>query len=243
MQLAQTLTPDNQHKTVYSQETDGELLEIKQSDKTTWLLVDHVVQTAIENRPPFRSLLSHNYLMMMPLNFEPEPKTILELGGGGLAINRYLRHSRPEIDVTSIESNLAIINAVERHFPTTYPLKVIHADASDFIAQAMAARQTFDWLIIDLFNGPDFSPDISLEKLLPSAHQLLNNDGYLIMNILDTSDNTVSRLNQLCQANFAQTPMRFAVENMQNQIIILKQGAKSQIPDKVTQFDLNRTLS
>lgn len=239
MKLAQTLTPDNENITLYMVKTAFGNIEIKRSDQQTWLMVDNVVQTAIENTPPYRSLLPHNYIMLLPLNYDLEPKSILELGGGGLFINRYLHMTRPTIHVKSIESCHNTIQAVEKYFPKTPTLDVVHMDAWDYLAHPSNERETFDWIIIDLFQGANSFLSRAKKSIFTEVASLLDKNGWLIINILDTSEDNINAINQEIAEVFGQISCRFAVPNMVNQIMMFKQGERFHFPAEIQQHDLN----
>lgn len=239
MKLAQTLTPDNQNKTIYMVKSSFGNIEIRQSESQTWLLVNNVVQTAIENASPYRSLLPHNYVMLLPLNYDSEPDSILELGGGGLFINRYLSHSRPGIEVTSVDCCAEVIESVKTHFPASDNLTIVESDAIDYVDNLILKRRTFDWIIVDIFIGESNKLATTQQAIFAKINQCLNQSGWLVINILDTTEQTVSKLNQVIINVFGQTAFRFAVPQMQNQIMMLCKGSDFEFPAAIAQHNLN----
>ncbi|MBU2880372.1 hypothetical protein KO525_00225 [Psychrosphaera sp. B3R10] len=241
MKLAQTLTPDNENKTIYMVKSSFGNIEIRQSGRQSWLLVNGIVQTAIENSRPYRSLLPHNYVMLLPLNYDDEPKSILELGGGGLFINRYLSHSRPDIKVTSVDCCAEVIDSVKTYFPASANLTIVETDAIDYLEHLIVKNSTFDWVIVDIFIGDSNKLATAQRSIFAKINQCLNQFGWLVINILDTSEQTIEQLNQGILAEFDETPYRFAVPEMQNQIMMLRKGGDFKFPESVAQHDLNKT--
>lgn len=241
MKLAQTLTPDNRNKTVFLNKSAAGEIKIQQTKHETWLFVDDIAQSAIANEPPFRPLFPHTYVMLLPLSYDVEPNSILELGGGGLSINRYLSHSRPSITITSVEKYQAVVDAVETHFPTLTPLNVVSDEAFSFLRQHNSAN--FGWIIVDVFNGADSGLNDDIEQLLQLAFARLVTNGWIIFNALDTSASNIASLNSAFERAFGHRPFRFAVPNMQNQIMMATRNPDFQFPPEILDHDLNNSTS
>ena len=226
MNLAQTLTPDGNTQQLYLHNTDTGRMEILQNDSHVWLLLDGVVQSAIERTPPYRPILPHSLVMLLPLIHDKVPKRVLELGGGGLSCQRYLRHTQPSIEFTSVEANNTVIQAVTQYFPASEQLNVVHGDGFDAIAKQAASGQTVDWIMLDLSHDAELPLDDEHPALLNHIVQALAWDGWLIVNCMVQTEEARLALCATLTRVFSVRPHLFAVPDMLNHIILVQKTPK-----------------
>ena len=238
MKLAQTLSTENSKQVLYLHQEPDKTIVVHKNDELLWLTYNDILQSAISIEPPYRSVLPHSYVMLLPLLCDKEPNSILELGAGALSTQRYLRVTHPNIDMLSIESDEVIINACEKCFPIYQDLNVKQADAYLYIDEINAKHQTYDWVMVDLFHGADSpvhdSPIIFLQSLIQSV----NEDGWLILNILTKEKAKLTKLGlSLKQLNAGKLYM-FAVPEMQNHIFLLTKNVDFCFPEEIEQQNL-----
>ena len=238
MNLAQTLTPNKDSRQLYFLRSNGLQIEILRDDKHIWLLVNEVVQSAIELKPPYRPILPHCLVMLLPLIHLREPRSILELGGGGLSFQRYLAHAHPGIAFTSVECNQDIIAAVQSNFPQSESLKVAHSDAFEYLRRCVKQQETFDWLIVDLFQGAQSPLENETEAYLPQLFDAVESEGWLILNCLNPDKAWLQSLCRMIEELVGAPPYLFAVPQMQNHIVFVHNGPGAQFPEQVVQFNL-----
>lgn len=240
MTLAQSFEPDKNPQLLYMTQTQQGRLQVLSNEHFVWLTIDGVMQTAIESKPPYISALPHCTVMLLPLLHDTAPNRILELGGGGLAIQRFLAEIRPHIKVTSVEVEAAIIRTVKKYFPASESLNVIHGDANDYVEQCISNGQQFDQLLVDLYHGQQ-SPLLQNSKpLLVQYHQLLSVNGWLVINCLTNEKSILQRLTDELTEVFGQAPKLFAVPGMLNHIFMLKKASPYNFPADVEAHNLNK---
>ena len=194
MKLAQTLSPENSKQILYMNKQDGESIVVYENDELIWLTYDDILQSAIYKEAPYRSVLPHSYVMMLPLLHDNEPEVILELGAGALSTQRYLKSAYPDIKMRSVEYNEKIIEVSKQYFPAYEQLDVLHADAFTYVDELIEDKAKVDWLMVDLFYGVDSpihdAPKAFIDKLV----QLVNKDGWLILNVLTKDKSKLGRV-------------------------------------------------
>jgi len=233
MNLAQTLQPDRDCQQLYLLQTENGRIEILQKDQHIWLRIDDVVQSAMERQPPYRPILPHTLIMMLPLIHHKVPGKVLELGGGGQSCQRYFQHTQPNIQFLSVELNLDVIQAVQQYFPASEALNIVNADAFEFVAELALTKEKYDWIMIDLFHGAESPFNAKHHDFIHHIHRCLAEDGWLIINCLTPS---VSEHQALCDKlfdTFQIRPHLFAVPEMQNYIIMLQKNNQFIFPSEI----------
>ncbi len=238
MNLAQTLTPNKDCCQLYFLRSNNTKIEIVSNDKHIWLLLDDVVQTAIERCPPYRPILPHCLIMLLPLLHHKEPDTVLELGGGGQSFQRYLKQTHPTISFTSIELNPDVNRAVKANFPASDNLNVIQGDAFDYLQHYISQGRTFDWLIVDLFIGAHSPIEAAEARHFNHMFRCIKHQGWLLLNCLKPDLKWLRKICQQLENIFNAQPYLFAVPQMQNHVILIPKGGKECLPNEIAQHSL-----
>jgi len=236
MKLAQTLSPENSKQILYMNKNNEMNVVVYENDEIIWLTCDDIVQSAITKQPPYRSVLPHNYVMLLPLLHDEEPKEVLELGAGALSIQRYLKTSHPNIRMLSVELNDVILEVCERCFPIYEQLNVVQANAFDYIDTLQ--KEQYDWLIVDLFYGADSpihqTPKSFISKLVPA----IKDKGWLIINVLTKDKAKLEELNLILREITTGKVYLYAVPDMQNHIFFVKFDSHFSFPGEIEQHNL-----
>lgn len=240
MKLAQTLSPENSKQILYMNKHNDCTLVVYDNDELIWLTYDDVLQSAIYKTPPYRSVLPHTYIMLLPLLHDKEPKTILELGAGALSTQRYLSAAYPDIKMLSVEYNERIIEISKDYFPAYQQLNVLHADAFDYVDQLQQTEQKFDWLMVDLFYGAESPIHKNPKAFLAKLASLVNKKGWLIVNVLTKDKAELNNLTETLKQVTASKVHLFAVPEMQNHIFLIKLSCEFCFPEQVEQHNLAR---
>lgn len=113
---------------------------------------------------------------LLPKNYRP--KSVLLLGLGGGSVIKWLRRRYPSARLTAVEIDPVMIAIAKKHFHIAKikNLKIINADAVDYIQKAKAK---FDLILVDCFQGhttPAGFDDPAVLKTMKSKcdHLLLN---------------------------------------------------------------------
>lgn len=238
MDLEQALTPNKDSKQLHLLQSESGRLQVFKNDLYTWFSIDDVLQSAIENTPPYRPILPHCMVMLLPLLHDKTPTSILELGGGAQAMQRFLRHSFDNITFTSVELNPDIVNIARQYFPSELPLNIITDEAEHFLDKCIISHKHYDWLMVDLFIG-DQSPVHTISvSLMNKFKQVIENDGWLIINCLSKESKILKHITSIIVEVFESMPVVLPVPQLQNHIFLLKKGSVHHFPSEVSDFDL-----
>jgi len=237
MNLAQTLYPDKEAKLIYMSDCSSDRITIYKNEKHTWLLVSDVVQSAIENTIPYRPIVPYCFVMLLPLLHHKTPDTILELGGGGLSIQRYLSYAYPSINMTSIDGSSEILNAINKFFPPINNPAVIQQDAFNFINSSEKNEMKFDWVLSDLFDGEQ-SPILGKRlALYEQLFAMINPDGWLIINCLTDNDEEIEQLGEFLKHLFNSKYYVFSVPNVMNKIVMINKIKDFSFPIEIESYN------
>lgn len=238
MKLAQTLSPENSKQILYMNKQDEESLIVYENDELIWLTCNDILQSAIYKVAPYRSALPHSYVMMLPLLHDKAPATILELGAGALSAQRYLKAAYPEIEMLSVEYNEKIIDISKHYFPAFEQLNVLHADAFVYVDELIKKERKVDWLMVDLFYGVESPIHQAPKPFINKLARLVNQQGWLIVNVLTKDQGKLKELNQLFHLIGNVKVYLYAVPEMQNHIFLIKFDPNFAFPNEIEQHNL-----
>ncbi|NVK24654.1 MAG: hypothetical protein HWE10_06985 [Gammaproteobacteria bacterium] len=240
MKLAQSLSPDNSDRVLFFNKSENGVVAVYANQSAVWLMVNGVLQTAIELNTPYRPLLPHCFVMMLPLLHDKEPARVLELGAGAAALQRYLTFSHPSVAIKSIEHNEIIIEATKTCFPEFAALNIVRDDAYHYVDEMINTSKLFDWVMVDLFYGADSPLLKNTESFVKKLHKLVNDQGWLIINLLTNEKNQLKSITETVAETFAQKTFLFAVPDMQNHILMCKKSGSSifTFPDEIEVHNL-----
>jgi spermidine synthase len=147
------------------------------------LLLDGLPQTHVDTERPHK--LQFEYMRRLAsvadaISFPGVPLRVLHLGGGAMALARYVAATRPGSRQVVVERDAALVNLVRRviPLPRNAPIKVKVADARSAVT-AESLRGRFDLLLVDV---PDcrFTMDF-----VAAMRGVLAASGCVAMNIVD----------------------------------------------------------
>ncbi len=213
-------------------------IEALQNQHHIWLEINGVVQSACEKQPPFRPVMAHTLVMFLPQIHDAVPTSILELGGGALTAQRYFSKTQPHIKFITVEYSQKVIDAVAQVFPESWALNVVCDNAFNYLKTAKSNKLTFDWLMVDLFNGAESPPEVFSREFFESATTLINVSGWLIFNCLENDHSVLSILLGNIKMAFGKAPKVFAVPGMKNHIIMVKKSEAFNFPDDIENHNI-----
>lgn len=127
--------------------------------------------------------------IMAGLAFNPSPKKILIIGLGGGTLPMTFAKILPETEVVSVEIDPAVAKLAKKYFyyAETDKIKTSIKDGRVYIKRAVKQKQSFDWIILDAFNG-DYIPEHLLTvEFLNETKALLAPGGLLSANTFNGS--------------------------------------------------------
>ncbi len=140
---------------LYSKQTADSLYEVRNAGASLRLYSNGVLHSQYNKNTPINGAIWD--LLLLPGFLAPRsPKRILVLGLGGGTIVHLLRRFFPESHITCVELDREHITIAKQFFLIpTENVKVVHADAYDFLKDAThkqkGEKQKFDWIIDDVF--------------------------------------------------------------------------------------------
>lgn len=177
----------HQEKSLYRNilvEDEGDLRCLKFNVKSS-----KTQQSCLYKSQPKKLVFNYTKLLMSGLLLNPEPKRILIVGLGGGTMSNTLAQLFPSSRIDNIEIDDAVINVARRYFGFSENdlVKTYNQDGRIFIKRALLKKQTYDWIILDAFNG-DYIPEHLLTKeFLQETKRLLSEDGILTANTFSLS--------------------------------------------------------
>lgn len=238
MKLAQTLSPENSKQILYMNKQDGDSIIVYENDEMIWLTFNDVLQSAIYKEAPYRSVLPHSYIMLLPLLHDKEPSNVLELGAGALSTQRYLKAAYPSIEILSVEYNEKMIELSKDYFPAFEQLNVKHADAFEYVDQLIEENNEYDWVMVDLFYGVESPMHDAPKPFITKLVRLMNQNGWLIVNILTKDKSKLEELTRIFSELVTGKVYLYSVPEMQNHIFLIKFNADFAFPLEVEQHNL-----
>jgi spermidine synthase len=135
-------------KPLYRTYLSGELLEVREQDNYRWFHYGgDVVQAAIDTINSEHILLPVPQSMLLFLLWQKPPLQVLNLGMGAGTIENALS-KLPDIQITSVEAQLEIIEMAKQYFLLSGQNNIIHERAEDFLR---TTAQRYDIILSDIF--------------------------------------------------------------------------------------------
>lgn len=147
-------------------------------------------QSCLLKSQPKKLVFNYTKLLMASLLVNPEPKRILIIGLGGGTMSNTLAELYPQSEIDNIEIDPAVIKVARDYFGffENDKIKTYAQDGRIFIKRALLKKQTYDWIILDAFNGDYIPEHLLTEEFLTEAKTLLAEDGILSANTFSLSE-------------------------------------------------------
>ena len=147
-------------------------------------------QSCMLKSQPQKLVFNYTKLLMASLLVNPEPKRILIIGLGGGTMSNVLTELYPHSHIDNVEIDPAVIKVARDYFGfiENDNVKTYTQDGRIFIKRALLKKESYDWIILDAFNG-DYIPEHLLTKeFLLEAKALLSENGILSANTFSLSE-------------------------------------------------------
>ncbi len=167
------------------------------------------VQSAMRISAPFDLELNYSRGMMMFLLFSANVRDILIVGLGGGSIPKFIHYYLPQIRVTAVELNPAVITAARGPFflpPDDERLRVIEGDGIAYVSEH---PESADVLMLDAFDANGLAPGLTSQAFYDDSFGALTRDGILIVNLWGSDKNFdvyLQRIEQACNGRVLVLP-------------------------------------
>ena len=181
-------------------------ISIYENDYYRWLMFDNVLQSLLLKRQPWRLVLPHQYILLLPLVFF-RPHKICEFGLGGGNLDRFLYHCCENIELYSVEQSSEVIDCFNQFFnPEKIKVNIIYNDAANALFDK-SLRQA-DWFIYDIYQHDNQATNAELlkSKLVSKA---VDKNSWLTLNLPDPTEPELAFLISQLQSVFNEHQMVF----------------------------------
>ncbi|CAJ0567263.1 unnamed protein product, partial [Mesorhabditis spiculigera] len=127
-----------------------------------------------------------------------EKRSLLEIGLGGGTYAGFMRHHRPNLNITSVELDETVIYLADKWFGFKQsPLLHVHAaDGIVFVEKAARRGEAWDVVLVDACDGSQIIPcpaHVFLNDVfMADVRKVVKDQGLLIVNILDLHENAAN---------------------------------------------------
>lgn len=125
---------------------------------------------------------------------------VLDLGFGGGACYRALRHRRPTVDYTAVERDTVMLKLAREHFGVPLTLPILVENATQWLRRD---RASYDLVLCDLFVGEEPPSALQESGFYRSLLERLAPGGVVAMNVLPASEQDALALTRLLCAVFS----------------------------------------
>ena len=185
-------------------------MDISENDGVRALhLGSATVQSAMRISAPFDLELAYSRGVMAFLLFRDDAREVLVIGLGGGSIPKYIHRYLPQMRVTSVELNPAVLAAARQHFylpDDDDRLGVVLGDGAAYVRNHPHAANV---LVLDAFDGKGLASDLTSQEFYDSCLEALTEDGILVVNLWGSDKNFdvyLQRIEQSFEGRVLLTP-------------------------------------
>jgi len=147
------------------------------------------VQSAMRLSAPFELELTYTRGMMCFLLFSEKVRDVVVLGLGGGSIPKYIHRHLPQMHVTAVELNPAVVSAARSQFflpDEDERLNVLIGDGVEYIRNHPNGT---DVLMLDAYDTKGLPGELSSQVFYDSCAEALTSDGILVVNLWGSDRN------------------------------------------------------
>ncbi|MEU5691380.1 fused MFS/spermidine synthase [Actinosynnema sp. NPDC020468] len=171
---------------------EAELLPDPFAPRGWTLAVDGVFQSYVDLADPTH--LRMPYVTWMAAVIDQTlptglPVRAVHVGGGGLALPRYVSTTRPGSEQVVFDLDGPLVEFVLTHLPTDVPVRI--EDGAEGIRTL--PRATADLVVLDVFRAGEIAAELATVEFFAEAAEVLTPKGVLTTNLHDGQDLTFTR--------------------------------------------------
>ncbi|WP_076420169.1 fused MFS/spermidine synthase [Colwellia sp. UCD-KL20] len=195
-------------------------------------------QSCIFTNNPNKLVFNYTKLVFSSLLMIDDPKKVLIIGLGGGTLSNTIHQIYPDALIDNVEIDPAVTSVAREYFGfiENEKIKSFTQDGRIFIKRAKLNKQTYDWIILDAFNG-DYIPEHLLTKeFFEETKSVLAKDGIISANTF-----SISKLYNHESATYYDVFGDFInVSNKRNSNRIILAGYAEQPSDKIIKARVER---
>ena len=138
---------------------------------------------------PQKLVFNYTKLLFSSLLMIDSPKRILIIGLGGGTMSNTLHQLYPSSHIDNVEIDPAVITVAREYFGffENSHVRSVVQDGRIFVKRAVLKQQTYDWIILDAFNGDYIPEHLMTKEFFEETKALLSDDGVLSANTFAVS--------------------------------------------------------
>ena len=166
-------------------EDNGDLRCLKFNVKST-----KTQQSCLLKSKPQQLVFNYTKLLLTGLFINPDPQRILIIGLGGGTMSNTLHSLLPKSKIDNVEIDQSVINVAVKYFGflENDQIKTYSQDGRVFIKRALLKKKTYDWIILDAFNGDYIPEHLMTKEFLLEVQSLLTPEGIVTANTFSSSE-------------------------------------------------------
>ena len=147
-----------------------------------------------------QSVLAHDpagYWSRMVPDVRPRRALLLGLGGGTVA--RLLHERFGDVSTVGVDIDLAVVDFARELLRDLPAVEIVHGDAFEYVRQAAASGEQFDYAAVDLYVGYQLVHGVVGRPFLKALRTLLEPRGVVVFNLFHERrlDNRIRRIGRV----------------------------------------------
>jgi spermidine synthase len=185
----------------YSTRDADTLIEVHEHDGDRWVYThDRSILSMMRLDAPADPVMPNHIAMLAALLFRELPDSVLNLGFGTGAFERFFGDRLPHTRVVSVDTSATLVEVARAHFRIGQDWPVIIQSAGDFLR---TNTQLFDFVLCDIFNG-DSHPDCLYDAgFHADAARSLEPGGVMALNLSPATERELLDILVPIRKNFA----------------------------------------
>ncbi len=166
-------------------EDSGDLRCLKFNEKSS-----KTNQSCLYKSNPEKLVFNYTKLLFSGLLTIDKPERILIVGLGGGTMSNTLHQLYPNAQIDNVEIDPAVIKVAREHFGffENDHIKSYVKDGRIFVKRAKIKKQSYNWIILDAFNGDYIPEHLLTQEFLMEVKSLLAKNGVLTANTFSISE-------------------------------------------------------
>lgn len=147
-------------------------------------------QSCLFKSKPQKLVFNYTKQLLAGLLINPKPERILIIGLGGGTMSNTLHQLLPDSQIDNVEIDQSVIKVARQYFGfiENENIKTFSQDGRVFIKRALLKKQTYDWIILDAFDGDYIPEHLMTKEFLVEVKALLTEQGILTANTFSSSE-------------------------------------------------------
>lgn len=147
-------------------------------------------QSCLLKSQPEQLVFNYTKLLLTGLFVNSNPERILIIGLGGGTMSNTLHSLLPNSRIDNVEIDQSVIKVARKYFGflENDQINTYSQDGRVFIKRAVLKKQTYDWIILDAFNGDYIPEHLMTKEFLLEVKSLLSPQGIVTANTFSSSE-------------------------------------------------------